>query len=114
MEDLKEEFIQKYIYPTLQAGAVYENKYLLGTSFARPIIAKKIAEIAIKEKADALCHGCTGKGNDQVRFELAFKTFASNLEVIAPWRVWNIKSREDEIEYAEAHKIPLKINRETN
>ena len=114
VEDLKEEFIQKYIYPTLQAGAVYENKYLLGTSFARPIIAKKIAEIAIKEKADALCHGCTGKGNDQVRFELAFKTFASNLEVIAPWRVWNIKSREDEIEYAEAHKIPLKINRETN
>lgn len=114
VEDLKEEFIQKYIYPTLQAGAVYENKYLLGTSFARPIIAKKIAEIAIKEKADALCHGCTGKGNDQVRFELAFKTFAPNLEVIAPWRVWNIKSREDEIEYAEAHKIPLKINRETN
>ena len=109
VEDLKEEFIQKYIYPTLQAGAVYENKYLLGTSFARPIIAKKIAEIAIKEKADALCHGCTGKGNDQVRFELAFKTFAPNLEVIAPWRVWNIKSREDEIEYAEAHKIPLKI-----
>ena len=114
VENLKEEFIQKYIYPTLQAGAVYENKYLLGTSFARPIIAKKIAEIAIKEKADALCHGCTGKGNDQVRFELAFKTFAPNLEVIAPWRVWNIKSREDEIEYAEAHKIPLKINRETN
>ena len=114
VEDLKEEFIQKYIYPTLQAGAVYENKYLLGTSFARPIIAKKIAEIAIKEKADALCHGCTGKGNDQVRFELAFKTFAPNLEVIAPWRVWDIKSREDEIEYAEAHKIPLKINRETN
>lgn len=114
IEDLKEEFVQKYIYPTLQAGAVYENKYLLGTSFARPIIAKRIAEIAIKEKADALCHGCTGKGNDQVRFELAFKAFAPDLEIIAPWRVWNIKSREQEIEYAEAHNVPLKINRETN
>lgn len=114
IEDLKEEFVQKYIYPTLQAGAVYENKYLLGTSFARPIIAKKIAEIAIKEKADALCHGCTGKGNDQVRFELAFKAFAPDLQIIAPWRVWNIKSREQEIEYAEAHNVPLKISRETN
>lgn len=114
IEDLKEEFVQQYIYPTLQAGAVYENKYLLGTSFARPIIAKRIAEIAIKEKADALCHGCTGKGNDQVRFELAFKTFAPDLEIIAPWRVWNIKSREQEIEYAESHNVPLKINRETN
>lgn len=114
IEDLKEEFVQKYIYPTLQAGAVYENKYLLGTSFARPIIAKKISEIAIKEKADALCHGCTGKGNDQVRFELAFKAFAPDLEIIAPWRVWNIKSREQEIEYAEAHNVPLKISRETN
>ncbi|WP_432631678.1 argininosuccinate synthase [Brachyspira sp.] len=114
IEDLKEEFIQKYVYPTLQAGAVYENKYLLGTSFARPIIAKRIAEIAIKEKADALCHGATGKGNDQVRFELAFKAFAPDLEIIAPWRVWNIKSREQEIEYAESHNIPLKINRETN
>lgn len=114
IEDLKEEFIQKYVYPTLQAGAVYENKYLLGTSFARPIIAKKIAEIAIKEKADALCHGATGKGNDQVRFELAFKSFAPDLEIIAPWRVWDIKSREQEIEYAESHNIPLKINRETN
>lgn len=114
IEDLKEEFIQKYVYPTLQAGAVYENKYLLGTSFARPIIAKRIAEIAIKEKADALCHGATGKGNDQVRFELAFKAFAPDLEIIAPWRVWDIKSREQEIEYAESHNIPLKINRETN
>ena len=114
IEDLKEEFIQKYVYPTLQAGAVYENKYLLGTSFARPIIAKRIAEIAIKEKADALCHGATGKGNDQVRFELAFKYFAPDLEIIAPWRVWDIKSREQEIEYAESHNIPLKINRETN
>ena len=114
IEDLKEEFIQKYVYPTLQAGAVYENKYLLGTSFARPIIAKRIAEIAIKEKADALCHGATGKGNDQVRFELAFKAFAPDLEIIAPWRVWDIKSREQEIEYAESHNIPLKISRETN
>lgn len=114
IEDLKEEFVQKYVYPTLQAGAVYENKYLLGTSFARPIIAKRIAEIAIKEKADALCHGATGKGNDQVRFELAFKAFAPDLEIIAPWRVWDIKSREQEIEYAESHNIPLKINRETN
>ena len=114
IEDLKEEFIQKYVYPTLQAGAVYENKYLLGTSFARPIIAKRISEIAIKEKADALCHGATGKGNDQVRFELAFKSFAPDLEIIAPWRVWDIKSREQEIEYAESHNIPLKINRETN
>ncbi|TKZ36179.1 argininosuccinate synthase [Brachyspira catarrhinii] len=114
IEDLKEEFIQKYVYPTLQAGAVYENKYLLGTSFARPIIAKRIAEIAIKEKADALCHGATGKGNDQVRFELAFKSFAPDLDIIAPWRVWDIKSREQEIEYAESHNIPLKINRETN
>ena len=114
IEDLKEEFIQKYVYPTLQAGAVYENKYLLGTSFARPIIAKRIAEIATKEKADALCHGATGKGNDQVRFELAFKAFAPDLEIIAPWRVWDIKSREQEIEYAESHNIPLKINRETN
>ena len=110
IEDLKEEFIQKYVYPTLQAGAVYENKYLLGTSFARPIIAKRIAEIAIKEKADALCHGATGKGNDQVRFELAFKAFAPDLEIIAPWRVWDIKSREQEIEYAESHNIPLKIS----
>ena len=114
IEDLKEEFVQKYVYPTLQAGAVYENKYLLGTSFARPIIAKRIAEISIKEKADALCHGATGKGNDQVRFELAFKAFAPDLEIIAPWRVWDIKSREQEIEYAESHNIPLKINRETN
>lgn len=114
IEDLREEFVQKYVYPTLQAGAVYENKYLLGTSFARPIIAKRIAEIAVKEKADALCHGCTGKGNDQVRFELAFKYFAPDKEIIAPWRIWNLKSREDEIEYAESRNIPLKINRETN
>ena len=112
--DLKEEFIQEYVYPTVQAGAVYENKYLLGTSFARPIIAKRIVEIAKAEGADAICHGCTGKGNDQVRFELTIKAFAPEMTIIAPWREWSIKSREEEIEYAEAHNIPLKINRETN
>ena len=114
IEDLKEEFIQEYVYPTVQAGAVYENKYLLGTSFARPIIAKRIVEIAKAEGADAICHGCTGKGNDQVRFELTIKAFAPEMTIIAPWREWSIKSREEEIEYAEAHSIPLKINRETN
>lgn len=112
--DLKEEFIQDYVYPTMKAGAVYENKYLLGTSFARPIIAKKIVEIAKKEGADAICHGCTGKGNDQVRFELSIKAYAPDIKIIAPWRIWNLKSREEEIEYAESHNIPLKINRETN
>ena len=114
IEHLTEEFITDYVFPTVQAGAVYENRYLLGTSFARPIIAKRIAEIAIAEGADAICHGCTGKGNDQVRFELAIKAFAPDMEIIAPWRIWDIKSREEEIEYAEAHNIPLKINRETN
>ena len=114
IDDLKEEFIQEYVYPTVQAGAVYENKYLLGTSFARPIIAKRIVEIAKAEGADAICHGCTGKGNDQVRFELTIKAFAPEMTIIAPWREWSIKSREEEIEYAEAHNIPLKINRETN
>ena len=114
IEDLKEEFIQEYVYPTVQAGAVYENKYLLGTSFARPIIAKRIVEIAKAEGADAICHACTGKGNDQVRFELTIKAFAPEMTIIAPWREWSIKSREEEIEYAEAHNIPLKINRETN
>jgi argininosuccinate synthase len=112
--DLKDEFVSDYIFPTIQAGAVYEKEYLLGTSFARPIIAKKLVEIAKAEGADAICHGCTGKGNDQVRFELAIKAFAPEMEIIAPWRIWNIKSREEEIEYAEAHNIPLKINRETN
>ena len=112
--DLKKEFIEDYVYPTVKAGAVYENRYLLGTSFARPIIAKRIAEIALEEGADAICHGCTGKGNDQVRFELAIKAFAPDMEIIAPWRIWNIKSRDEEIDYAEAHNIPLKINRETN
>ena len=112
--DLKKEFVDDYVYPTLKAGAVYENKYLLGTSFARPIIAKRIVEIALAEGADAICHGCTGKGNDQVRFELAIKRFAPQMKIIAPWRTWEFKSREQEIEYAEQHNIPLKINRETN
>ena len=112
--DLKKDFVENYIFPTMQAGAVYEDKYLLGTSFARPVIAKAIVDIAKKEGADAICHGCTGKGNDQVRFELTIKAFAPEMTIIAPWRIWNIKSREEEIEYAEAHNIPLKINRETN
>ncbi len=112
--DLKEEFVEDYIFPTMQAGAVYEDKYLLGTSFARPVIAKRIVEIAKKENADAICHGCTGKGNDQVRFELTIKAFAPEMKIIAPWRIWNIKSREEEIDYAQAHNVPLKINRETN
>ena len=113
IEDLKKEFVNDYIIPTVKAGATYE-KYLLGTSFARPIIAKRIVEIARKEGADAICHGCTGKGNDQVRFELAIKAFAPEMDVIAPWRFWDLNSREKEIEYAEAHHIPLKINKETN
>ena len=114
IEHITEEFLTDYVVPTVQAGAVYENRYLLGTSFARPIIAKRIAEIAVKEGADAICHGCTGKGNDQVRFELAIKAFAPDMKIIAPWREWTIKSRDEEIDYAEAHNIPLKINRETN
>ena len=114
IEDLNKEFVEDYIFPTVKAGAVYEGDYLLGTSFARPVIAKRIVEIALAEGADAICHGCTGKGNDQVRFELAIKAFAPDMPIIAPWREWNIKSREEEIEYAEAHNIPLKINRETN
>jgi argininosuccinate synthase len=114
IEDLQDEFVNDFIFPTLKAGAVYENKYLLGTSFARPVIAKRIVEIAKAEGADAICHGCTGKGNDQVRFELTIKAFAPTMEIIAPWRIWDIKSRDEEIDYAEAHNIPLKISRETN
>lgn len=114
IEDMRREFIEEYIYPTLKAGAKYENQYLLGTSFARPIIAKRIVEIAKAEGADAICHGCTGKGNDQVRFELTIKAFAPFMKIIAPWRIWDMKSRSSEIDYAEAHHIPLKINRETN
>ena len=112
--DCKEEFVNEFIFPAIKANAVYEGKYLLGTSLARPIIAKKLVEIAKKEGADAICHGCTGKGNDQVRFELTIKAFAPELDIIAPWRVWELKSREDEIEYAQARNIPLKINKETN
>ncbi|MBQ8086881.1 MAG: argininosuccinate synthase [Clostridia bacterium] len=114
VEDLSQEFVDDVIIPCMQMGAKYENTYLLGTSMARPIIAKRLVEIAKKEGADAVCHGCTGKGNDQVRFELAIKAFAPDLPVIAPWRIWDIKSREQEIEYAEAHDVPLKISRETN
>ena len=111
--DLKKDFVENYIFPTLKFGAKYED-YLLGTSFARPGIAKALADIAIKEGADAICHGCTGKGNDQVRFELTLKALAPDMAIIAPWREWSIKSRDEEIDYAEAHNIPLKINRETN
>ena len=113
IEDLTDVFVDEYVIPTVKAGAIYED-YLLGTSFARPIIAKRIVEIAKAENADAICHGCTGKGNDQVRFELTIKAFAPDMPIIAPWREWSIKSREEEIDYAEAHNVPLKINRETN
>ena len=113
IEDLTDEFVNDYIIPTVKAGALYE-KYMLGTSFARPVIAKRMVEIALAEGADAIAHGCTGKGNDQVRFELAIKAFAPDMPIIAPWREWSIKSRDEEIDYAEAHNVPLKINRETN
>ncbi|MBQ2819539.1 MAG: argininosuccinate synthase [Clostridia bacterium] len=113
IEDLTDEFVDDFIVPSLKAGAVYED-YLLGTSFARPVIAKRLVEIALAEGADAICHGCTGKGNDQVRFELTIKHFAPGMKIIAPWREWDIKSRDEEIDYAEAHNIPLKISRETN
>ncbi|MBO5927918.1 MAG: argininosuccinate synthase [Clostridia bacterium] len=113
VEDLTDEFVDEYVIPTVKAGALYEE-YMLGTSFARPVIAKRIVEIAKAEGADAICHGCTGKGNDQVRFELTIKAFAPDMHIIAPWREWSIKSREEEIEYAESHNVPLKINRETN
>ena len=111
--DLTDDYVDNYIMPCLKAGAIYEE-YLLGTSHARPCIAKGLVEIALAEGADAICHGCTGKGNDQVRFELTIKHFAPEMHIIAPWREWDIKSREEEIDYAEAHNIPLKINRETN
>ena len=111
--DLTDDYVDNYIIPTMKAGAIYEE-YLLGTSHARPCIAKALVEVAKKEGADAIAHGCTGKGNDQVRFELAIMHFAPNMPIIAPWREWTIKSREEEIEYAEAHNIPLKISRETN
>ena len=111
--DLSAEMVNDIIIPSIQAGAIYEE-YLMGTAFARPIIAKALVEIAKAEGADAICHGCTGKGNDQVRFELAIKHFAPEMPIIAPWREWSIRSRDEEIDYAEAHNVPLKINRETN
>ena len=112
IEDLREEFITDYVYPTLKAGAVYERKYLLGTSMARPIIAKRLVEIAKKEGADAIAHGCTGKGNDQVRFELTVKALAPELKVVAPWRIWDIKSREQEVDYAVARGIDVPVTKE--
>jgi len=113
IEDLVDEMVDEVIIPSMQIGAKYEQ-YLLGTAFARPVIAKRLVEIARKEGADAICHGCTGKGNDQVRFELAIKRFAPEMKIIAPWREWDIKGRDEEIDYAEAHNVPLKISRETN
>ena len=114
IEDIKEEFITGYIYPTLKAGAVYEGRYLLGTSFARPIIAKRMVEIALKEGATAIAHGCTGKGNDQVRFELTVKALAPQLKIIAPWRIWDIKSRDEEIDYAVKRNIPIPVTKKSN
>jgi len=111
IEDLRGEFLTDYVFPTLMAGAVYERQYLLGTSFARPLIAKKVAEIAALENADAVAHGCTGKGNDQVRFELTFKAMNPKLKIIAPWREWNIRSREDALEYAATHNVPVTQSR---
>lgn len=110
--DLREELVNNYIVPAIKASAVYENVYLLGTTFSRPLIAKKLVEIAESEGADAICHGCTGKGNDQVRFELGIKAFNSNIKIIAPWRIWNIKSREQALDYAEKHGIKLNTSRE--
>lgn len=114
IEDLTDEFVNEYIFETIKASAVYEGKYLLGTSFARPLMGKRLVEIAKENGATAICHGCTGKGNDQVRFELAIKAFAPEMDIIAPWRIWDIKSREEEIEYAKERNIPLNITPETN
>jgi len=111
IEDLREEFVRNYVWPTLRAGAVYEHTYLLGTSMARPVIAKAQAELALKVGADGLSHGCTGKGNDQVRFELAYKAIAPNVQIIAPWREWDIDSREDALAYAAKHNIPVEQSR---
>jgi len=112
IEDVKEEFVTDYIFPTLKAGAIYENDYLLGTSFARPLIAKKLVEIAEKENASAIAHGATGKGNDQVRFELSIKALNPHIKIIAPWRIWDLKSREDCIDYAKKHNIPIPVTKE--
>lgn len=114
LAEIEESFVYDSIFPTLKAGAIYENKYLLGTATARPIISKALVDIAKQEGADAICHGCTGKGNDQVRFEMGIKALAPELDIIAPWRSWDITSREEAIDYAEKHQIPLKISRETN
>ena len=114
IENLQEEYVTDFIWPTLKAGAVYEGKYLLGTSHARPCIAKRLVEIAEAEGATAICHGCTGKGNDQVRFELTIKALAPHIKIIAPWRIWDIKSREEEIDYAEARGIPVPVTKEDN
>ena len=112
VRDLRDEFVREYVYPTVKAGAVYENKYLLGTSIARPVIAKAQVEVALEEGAEAVAHGCTGKGNDQVRFEHAYQALAPELQVIAPWREWTLKSREDCLDYAEAHGIPVAASRQ--
>ena len=113
IEDLTDAMVEEVIIPSMMMGAKYED-YLLGTAFARPVIGRHLVEIAQREGADAICHGCTGKGNDQVRFELAIKRFAPDMKIIAPWREWSIRSREEEIDYAEAHQVPLKISRETS
>src|SRR5690606_30841396 len=113
IEDLKEEFVTGFIWPTLKAGAIYEGKYLLGTSMARPVIAKRLVEIAAREGAEAVAHGATGKGNDQVRFEVTVKALNPDLKVIAPWRLWNIKSREDAIDYAAARGIPVPVTKKS-
>ncbi|HXQ78172.1 MAG TPA: argininosuccinate synthase, partial [Gemmatimonadaceae bacterium] len=112
VEDLRQEFVEKFVWPTLRAGAVYGRKYLLGTSMGRPLIARRQVEIARQVGADALAHGCTGKGNDQVRFELTYAAFAPDLPVIAPWREWEIRSREDAIAYAESHNVPVAATRD--
>lgn len=114
IENIEDEFIDNYAFPALQAGAKYESRYLLGTATARPVIAKRLVEIALQEGCDAVAHGCTGKGNDQIRFEMAIKYFAPDMPVIAPWRIWDIKSREEEFAFAEERGIPLKISKETN
>lgn len=111
IEDLKDEFVTDYLWPMVKSGAVYEGKYLLGTSIARPLIAKRQVEIALAEGAEGVAHGCTGKGNDQVRFELTYKALAPQLKIIAPWRVWEIRSREDAIDYAAKHGVPVPVTK---
>src|SRR3954462_2066059 len=112
VEDMREEFLTDYVFPAVRAGAIYEGKYLLGTSLARPVIAKHQVEVALREGATALAHGCTGKGNDQVRFEHAYQALAPQLKIIAPWREWRLQSREDGLDYAESHGVPVAASRE--